>query len=280
MPFLIDTHAHVDADIYRNDLDAIIRRALDENIWIVAVGNDLASSMHAIEIAEQYQTGVFAAIGMHPKYISDHETTVEKLLDLNAFRKLAQHPKVVALGECGLDYHGLPDARFTHDPDFYKADLIRRNQHTVMRAFLLLAREFRLPLLLHCRDAHDDLLQLLTEWDHFNPGYTSRGIVHAYNGTWAQAKKYFALDFLLSLTGILTNGAYQTNIIHKAPLTRLVVESDCPHLTPDAWSMRRNEPAYLEQTVTALAGLRHLPTSSFATQITENTLKMLKKIPS
>lgn len=277
-PFLIDTHAHLDASIYQNDLDDIIRRSLDENIWIVAVGNDVASSQHAVELAEQYPQGVYAAIGLHPRYISSQETAVEKLIDLDAYRTLAQHPKVVAFGECGLDYHNLLDARFTHDPEFYKADLIRRNQHSVMRAFLLLAREFRLPLLLHCRDAHADLLQLLDEWDRFNPGYTSRGIIHAYNGTWAQAKKYFALDFMISLTGVLTHGAYQSEVIRKAPLKRLVVESDCPHLTPEAWSMRRNEPAYLEHTVTALAGLRKLPTSSFAVQMTENTLKMIKKI--
>ncbi len=277
MPFLIDTHAHLDSEIYRRDLDIVIKHALENDIWVVTVGSDYATSKLAVEIAERYPDGVYAAVGLHPKKVSGAELAEDKLLDLEKFHELASRPKVVALGETGLDYHELPELR-RNDPRRQQSERIKVNQKKVLGKFLQLSQELRLPLLLHCRDAHDELLPLLETWDKTSRGFDSRGIIHHFSGTWKDARRYFNVDFMVSVTGLLAHGAYQTEIIKKAPLNRLVLESDCPHLTPTAWSIRRSEPSYLSAVAKAVAGLRGLPLEKIAAATTQNALLVLNKL--
>ncbi|MFA6603553.1 MAG: TatD family hydrolase [Patescibacteria group bacterium] len=277
MPKYIDTHAHLDSDIYAQDLDIVVKHAQQNEVWAITLGSDYASSKRAVEIAERYPNGVYAAIGLHPLKVSAEELAEDKLLDLEKFSELARHPKVVALGECGLDYHELPDVPRRH-PQAHLAELIKANQKKVLRKFLQLSEELRLPLLLHCREAHDDLLELLETWDKTSRGFDCRGIVHCYSGNWKQARRYFNVDFMLSLTGLLTHGSYQTEIIKKAPLTRLVLESDCPHLTPDPFSIRRNEPSYLLSVAAAVAGIRGASIEEVSRTTTDNALKVLNKL--
>jgi len=277
MPKFIDTHAHLDSDIYAQDLDVVVKHAQQNDVWAVTLGSDYASSKRAVEIAERYPSGVYAAIGLHPLKVSAEELAEDKLLDLEKFSELARHPKVVALGECGLDYHELPDVPRRH-PQAHLAELIKANQKKVFRKFLQLSEELRLPLLLHCREAHEDALELLETWDKTSRGFDCRGIVHCYSGNWKQARRYFNVDFMLSLTGLLTHGSYQTEIIKRSPLTRLVLESDCPHLTPDPFSIRRNEPSYLTTVADAVAGIRGESVEVIAKTTTDNALKVLNKL--
>ena len=277
MPKFIDTHSHLDSDIYAQDLDIVVKHAQQNDVWAVTLGSDYASSKRAVEIAERYSSGVYAAIGLHPLKVSAEELAEDKLLDLEKFFELARHPKVVALGECGLDYHELPEVPRRH-PQAHLASLIKANQKKVLRKFLQLSEELRLPLLLHCREAHEDMLELLETWDKTSRGFDCRGIVHCYSGNWKQARRYFNVDFMLSLTGLLTHGSYQTEIIKKAPLGRLVLESDCPHLTPEPFSIRRNEPSYLTSVADAVAGIRGEPVELIAKTTTENALKVLNKL--
>lgn len=277
LPKYIDTHCHLDSEIYSRDLDIVVKHALDEGVWIVTLGSDYASSKRAVEIAERYPEGVYAAVGLHPRKIGAEVMADDKLLDIDKFAELAKHPKVVALGETGLDYHDLPpDART--DPKFHLVEQIKANQRQVFGRFLDLSRDLRLPLLLHCRDAHEEMIEMLETWDKTTRGFDSRGVVHCFSGTWKDARRYFNLDFMISVTGIVSHGAYQSEVIKKSPLSRLVVESDCPYLTPVPWSIRRNEPSYLPTVSEAIAAMRGDAPQQVAQETTGNALKVFSKI--
>jgi TatD DNase family protein len=273
---LVDTHAHLDASIYERDLETVVRSAEHEGVACITVGNDRASSERAIAIAERFPH-VYAAVGVHPNHIPTEEGATIDALELDRFSELARHPKVVAIGETGLDFHDLSqDYRFS--PDRATAERIRTMQKKVFGRFLQLAQETRLPLLLHCRDAHKEMLEMLEVWDRATPGFDARGIVHAFTGNWKDARRYFNLEFLVSVTGTITHGGYQGELLRKAPLTHLVLESDCPYVTPVPWGARRNEPAYLPLVTQAVASLRGTTATDIAAQTTFNCRRMFRKM--
>lgn len=276
MAYLIDTHAHLDSPIYEGDLDIVVRHAADDDIYAVTVGNDYRTSRRAVEIAEKYPS-VYAAVGMHPMHIRGDADAEDKLVDVQAFQELAGHPKVVAIGECGLDYHDFAHG-YRKGPGAREVEKIKSRQKKVLGSFLQLAREFRLPLLLHCRDAHKDMLFMLETWDKASPGFDSRGVVHAYSGTWKDARRYFNLEFMISITGLITHGAYQTEVVKKSPLNRIVLESDCPYATPIPWNIRRNEPAYLTVVADTVAGIRGATKDAVAAQTTMNCRNIFRKM--
>lgn len=278
MPRLIDTHAHLDNEIYRHDLEIVIKQALQDEVWMVTVGSDFASSQAALAIAEKYPIGVYAAIGLHPRKVSHEDLAEDKLLDVQKFHELASHPKVIAIGETGLDFSHLPTNARLEPETYHVAERIRSNQKKVFGHFLQLSQEFRLPLLLHCRDAHDEMLEMIETWDKTSRGFDCRGIIHHFSGTWKQARRYFNLDFMISVTGLLTHGGYLLETLKKAPLSRLVLESDCPHLTTTAWNLRRSEPSYLHSVAAALAGIRGEKVEAICAATTQNALKVLTKL--
>ncbi len=275
-PTIIDTHVHLDDSLYERDLDVVVRHAQDEGVWIITVGKDYTSSVQAVNIAERY-SNVFAAIGLHPLKIGGAVRSEDKLLDTSRYMELAKHPKVVALGETGLDFHDLPHGK-RKSPGFQLAERIKDNQRKVFARFLEMSRELRLPLMLHCREAHNEMLKLLETWDRATSGFDSRGVVHCFSGNWKQAKRYFNLDFMISVTGIMSHGGHQGELLKKAPLSRLLAESDCPHLTPIPWSIRRSEPAYVRSTAANLAGLRKMSTAEVESQLLQNALQVFKRI--
>ncbi|MFC1703152.1 TatD family hydrolase, partial [Patescibacteria group bacterium] len=240
MPRIIDTHAHLDSSIYDQDLWNVMERATQEDVWMVTVGNDYESSVRAVEIANEFEH-VYAAIGLHPTHVRSDVSADDRLMDLDKYYALAQDPKVVAIGETGLDFSDIPIYTRRH-PDAHKFDRIKDAQKKVLGRFLQLSQETRLPLLLHCRDAHEEMIEMLDTWDKATSGHDSRGIVHAFTGSWKDARRYFALNFMVSMTGIIMYGSYQTEMVKKMPLQHLVLESDCPYLTPTPWNLRRNEP--------------------------------------
>jgi len=275
---LIDTHAHLDDSIYERDLDIVIRAAQDEGVGIITVGNDYTTSVRAVNIADRY-SNVYAAIGLHPLKVGGAMRSEDKMVDIGRYKELAEHPKVVALGETGLDFHDLPQGG-RKSPEKELAERIKENQRKVFGRFLELSRELRLPIMLHCREAHEDMLKMLETWDRATSGFDSRGVVHCFSGTWKQARRYFNLDFMISVTGIVSHGGFQGELLKKAPLTRLLAESDCPHLTPVAWSIRRNEPAYITGVTANMAGLRKISIEEVEKQFLENARKVFKRIPS
>lgn len=276
MPLIIDTHAHLDDPAYSRDLDAVVQRALEEDVWIITVGHDLTSSRRAVEIAERYPMGVFAAVGIHPQHVKNDLGNPERLIDIDAYKKLALSKKVVAIGECGLDYKNLPEHATTIDREYFQADLARRNQKAVFKIMLGLAKDLRLPLLIHARDCEIETISMINEFNLAESGFDARGIVHSFSADFETAKAFWNLGFLTSMTGHVTHGAWSDSLIAKSPLSRLAIESDCPYLTPKPWGMRRNEPVYTISVVRAIAGIKGERFEDVAKEISKNVMGVLK----
>jgi len=229
---LADTHIHLHFPQFDADRAEVIARAIHCGVgYFLNVGTDLENSRRAVEIAEQY-AGVYAAIGFHP-----HESKHASDADLAALEKLIRHPKVVAIGEVGLDYY------HEHSP--------REAQVKVLKDFLCWYEQHGKPLIIHCRDAYEDLLGILRDFRK----YPYHGTLHCYSSDAATMKKYLELGFHIAFGGALT---YKKNdSLREAcalcPKERLLLETDAPYLPPQTKRGQRNEPLYM--TETALHGL-------------------------
>ena len=243
---LLDSHAHLDGSQFASDRDAVIQRAHDAGVRaLLAIGNgdgpdDIAC---AIPFAERYPW-IYASIGVHP-----HEARLLTPAHLEALERLAHHPRVIAIGEIGLDYH------YDHSP--------RDAQQHVFRQQLDVAAAVKLPILIHCRpsqgstNAWDDLLAILREqWAPTGLG----GVMHCFTGNLSQARASLDLGFILSFAGNISYPKAQ-NIRDAAamvPLDRFFLETDCPYLAPTPYRGKRNEPAYVIETTRHFAQLRNL----------------------
>lgn len=232
----IDTHAHVDHPRFDDDREEVLARAQAlEVVKIVNVGYNAISIRSTLALAEIYPF-VFAAIGWHPTEVGFFGDDEEHEL-----RRLLAHPKVVALGEIGLDYHW-----DTVHPTI---------QQEAFRRQIRLAREVGLPIVVHDRDAHDDVLRILEEEGAGEVG----GILHSFSGDASHAERGMALGFVLGFGGVVTfRRAAQRSLLSHIPLDRIVLETDSPYLTPHPHRGKRNEPAYVAivgQAVAELLGL-------------------------
>lgn len=232
---LIDTHTHLDDTRYDADREAMIERARQAGVeTFITIGCDLATSRAAVELAERYPF-IYASIGVHP-----HE--VRHIGDdwYDELRRLARHPKVVAYGEIGLDYH------YNHSPPKLQRDRFREQ--------VLLARECRLPVIIHTREAQEDTIAILREEQAADVG----GVFHCFTGDAKLAKDGLDLGFYLSFSGVVTfqNAATLREIAKTVPTDRLLIETDCPYLTPAPHRGKRNEPAYVKLVAETLASVR------------------------
>lgn len=276
---LFDTHAHLNLEAYDNDWREVAKRAQDVGIGIINVGIDLKSSKRAIEIAEEFPSGVYAAVGMHPS-----EVLVEQF-DGAEYEKLADHPRVVAFGEVGLDYYRLPDSIRPEEAGPIAAgrqiktpDEIKDLQKKVFKNFLELSEKTRLPLVIHCRDAHEDMINILENFNRESKGFDARGVMHCFSGNWDEAKRYFNLGFLISFTGVITFSKFEGDVLAKAPLDQIMAETDCPFLTPEPYRGKRNEPAYVEFVAREIARVKNTPYDEVVKITTENAKRLFKKI--
>jgi len=235
MSGIIDSHAHLTWESYAQDQKEVIERAFNKAVvQIVQAGTDIQSIPEMLRLSEDYPQ-IFVGVGVHP-----HEA---KFWDNDAgeiIRDVALHPKVVAVGECGLDYY------YNHSD--------RSAQLQAFRAQVMLAKELNKPLIVHCRDAWDDALAILEE----EGGGKVRGVFHCFTGGPDLLPRIEALDFYLSFSGILTF-ANAKNVQAAAPVARperLLVETDCPYLAPQPVRGKRNEPAYVWMVAQKLADLR------------------------
>jgi len=275
---LIDTHAHLNFEAFENDWRETAKRALLAGIKIINVGSNLKTSKRAIEIAEEFKEGVYAAVGLHPVHVLDEEVEIEE------YRKLAAHPKVVALGEIGLDYYRLPE---TIRPEgaggvaggrqIKSPEEIKNLQKEILLKFLKLGAEEKLPVIVHCREAHVDLIELLEDFDK-PAGSDARGVMHCFSGSWEEARRYFNLGFLISFTGIITFAHFEGEVLAKAPLEKIMVETDCPYLTPEPHRGGRNEPLYVEFVAREVARIKDKPYEEVAKITTENAKRLFLKI--
>ncbi|CAK8717580.1 TatD DNase family protein [Candidatus Electronema halotolerans] len=250
---LIDTHCHLDMAAYQPDLDQIIADARRCGVTrIITIGIDLPSSCRAAELAQCY-AGVYAAVGIHPH---DAESADEE-----TFRRLAElaaAPKVVGYGEIGLDYAK------NYSP--------KEVQLRVFARQLELAKELRLPLIIHDRDAHEDTLRLLREQGPFPHG----GVMHCFSGDAELARQVLDLGFYVSIPGIVTfpNAAMMREAVREVPTDRLLLETDGPFLAPVPFRGKRNLPQYLLHTAAAVAELKGVSLDDIARQTTVNAEKL------
>jgi TatD DNase family protein len=233
---LFDTHAHLHFPEFAADLSAVLQRARAAGVrFMVTIGTDVESSRAAVALAEHHPD-VYAAVGIHP-----HDAAQASEAALDELERLAQaSPRVVAIGETGLDY--------------YRNLSPRETQIQVFRRQLTLARQLGKPVLIHCREAHADALEVLRQEGIQGVG----GIMHCFSGDAAVASQCLDLGLLISLAGPVTypNARKLPEVVKLAPTDRLVVETDCPFLPPQPYRGKRNEPAYLPITAARVAELK------------------------
>ena len=277
---LIDTHAHLNFNAFRDDLDEVIKRTLAENIWVINVGSKYETSKKAVEIAERYGNGVFSAIGLHPmhsaaglvKIRTDPEegnfTTEGEGFDKEKYKELAKSEKVVAIGEIGLDYYYKPKTK-------RKLGLFKERQKEALLSQLGLAREIELPVIFHCRMAHQDLLEILKSKVKTQKSKI-QGVIHCFTGTWEQAREYLEMGFYLGFNGIVFKLDLD-EVIKKTPLEKILIETDCPYLTPPQVDVERNEPIFVNYIVGKITKIRGIDYQKIA-EITASNAKELFKI--
>jgi TatD DNase family protein len=247
---LIDSHAHLDFRQFSRDREAVIRRAREAGlVAIVNIGTGLVSSRRSVALAERYDF-IYAAVGIHP-----HDARTVDQGALEALRELAGHPKVVAIGETGLDY--------------YRDLSPRPVQRRAFRDQLDLAAELGLPVVVHSRDAHDDVLAALKDWE-------GTGVLHTYAAGPERLDEVMAMGFMIGLSGPVTytRATGLLEVARKVPLDRLLVETDCPYLTPEPHRGGRNEPAYVKLVAAQVAEARGVPLADIANRTTENTRRL------
>ena len=240
-PVLIDSHAHLQLPEFDADRDAVLQRARQAGVRaVVNIGIDLATTRASLEIARR-QPDVFTSLGVHPNASADADLES----DLAEIEALAADPKVVAIGEIGLDY--------------YRDRASRQRQRESCLRQLDLADRLDLPVVIHCRDAHQEMLPLLTDWVRSAPRRTERrGVIHCFSGSPAQAKAYIGLGYYVSLPGTVTfkSAPEAARVAREIPLERLLLETDAPFLAPEPYRGRRNEPAYVKLVAARIALLR------------------------
>ncbi|MDA8336791.1 MAG: TatD family hydrolase [Peptococcaceae bacterium] len=245
----IDTHAHLDDEQFAADLPAVLDRARAAGVGaIVNASYDLASAGRAAGMASVYPW-IYATCGIHP-----HGAAVVPEDYLERLRELLARPGVVALGEIGLDY--------------YRNLSPRADQQRVFREQLALARELNLPVVIHNRDAHADVFDILSS-DGVGP---AGGIMHCFSGGWEMAGRFMGLGLYISLAGpvTFTNAPRLAEVAQKLPLERILVETDCPYLAPHPYRGRRNEPAYVRLVAEKVALLRGMGVEELSARAAQN----------
>jgi len=279
---LIETHAHLDYPDFAADFDDVLRRATEAGVTrIITIGTSVESSRRAVELAEKYPN-IFAVIGVHPTYVEESGEDV-----ITPLRELAKNPRVVAIGETGLDYHRLPSVELakerktqvfakalqTSTEDQIEAGIhdgaYKSKQASMFEQQLDLAVELRLNVVIHQRDAWDDTLEIMKP-------YTGRlrGVFHCFGGSLEQANEVIDLDHLVSFTGIVTfkNGTAVRDVAARLPLFKFMVETDCPYLAPVPFRGKRCEPAHtriVAETIAAARGISLKDVAEMTTQTAE-----------
>ncbi|WP_342495143.1 TatD family hydrolase [Bacillus sp. FSL K6-0046] len=252
---LFDTHAHLNAEQYNEDLEQVIERAKSEKVEkIVVVGFDRPTITRAMELIEAYDF-MYAAIGWHP--VDAIDMTDE---DLAWIKELSQHEKVVAIGEMGLDYY------WDKSPKDVQKEVFRRQ--------IALAKEVNLPIIIHNRDATEDVVTILKEEGAAEVG----GIMHCFTGSLEIAKACMEMNFYISFGGPVTfkNAKKPKEVVKDIPSERLLIETDCPYLTPAPFRGKRNEPSYVKYIAEQIAELREMSFEELAALTTENAKKVFR----
>ncbi len=248
IPQFFDIHAHVNATQFDSDRAEVLSRMREAGVWSVQVGTDSKSSQDVAIMASFADDGVYASIGVHP--IDDRNECFDEVL----FTDIVAGKNVVAIGECGLDYSRQSDV------SDIAAEKVRQKE--LFEAQIDFALAHNLPLMIHCRDsdkkladAHRDVLAIFSTRKKL-AGSRLRGNIHFFSQTIDIAREYFALDFTISFTGVITFSREYDKVIQLAPLDRIMSETDCPYVTPIPHRGKRNEPIFVEEVVKKIAEIR------------------------
>jgi TatD DNase family protein len=261
---LVDTHAHLDFSQFDKDRDQVISRAADEGITrIVTVGFDLDSSRQTVALTSSYGN-LWACVGIHP-----HEASRATSEVLNSLRNLSKHHKVVAIGETGLDY--------------YRDRSPRDVQRRVFRKELDLAAEVGKPVVIHDRAAHEDIIHIIRTWAEDIASSNGKlqpplGVVHCYSGDLIMANELFDLGFYISIAGPVTypKATHLQELVSRLPLDRLLIETDCPFLSPHPHRGKRNEPANVKLIAQKISEIRNMPLEKISQMTTDNARRLFR----
>jgi TatD DNase family protein len=280
MPKYIDIHSHVNFKAFDEDRDETMKRALDNDTWVINVGTQIDTSRKAVEMANRYEEGVYAIIGLHPIHtgVSYHDekelgeggkefTSRGEIFNSEEYKKLLSNTKVVGIGECGLDYYHM------------NKESIEKQKEAFIEQ-IKLANEFNLPLMLHIRnnpkdkthDAYMDALEILKKYS--NVKRDMRGDVHFFAGSAEDAKKFIDFGFTLSFTGVITFTEDYDEIISNTPLDMIMSETDSPYVTPVPHRGKRNEPSYVREVVKKIAKVKNLPEPEVAEAVIKNAKRV------
>jgi TatD DNase family protein len=251
---LTDTHTHLDSPLFNEDREATIQRALEQGITrIVNIGFNRETIPTTMQLVEAYDF-IYGAVGWHPQDAKDMLPE-----DLAWIERLCRHDKIVAIGEIGLDYYWDTSPKET--------------QQRIFREQIQLARRIKLPIVIHNRDAHHDILQILKEEKASEVG----GIMHCFSGSWETAKQCLDMNFYISFGGPVTfkNAKQPKEVLAQVPLDRLLLETDAPYLTPHPYRGKRNESAYVRLVAESAAQIHGLSIEEISQITTNNAIRLL-----
>lgn len=276
---LIDTHAHLNFNVFRKDLGEVIQKSLENSIWIINIGTNFLTSKKAVEIAEKYEKGVYASIGLHPinldtglvKMRTDEieGSHFEKEFNFEKYKELAKSKKVIAVGEIGLDYYWKPKTK-------KKLELFKEKQKYLLIKELNLAKELSLPVIFHCRMAHQDLITFLLENSEIKP---KKAVAHGFVGNLEELKKYLDFGFYIGFNGIIFKKIEEINFEENSkntPLDRSLIETDCPYLTPTNFHEKKNNPLGIRYVAQRIAEMKNISFDKVAETTTQNAKKLFK----
>ncbi len=253
-PWLIDTHAHLDFNQFDADLEEVLYRAGMNGVrQIITIGIDLATSRKSVALAEKHAM-VYASVGIHP-----HDVAKAGAEDLEEIESLLQHPKVVALGEVGLDFY------YNYSPE--------EVQRKYLRLFLDWSLKKEIPLIIHTRDADEAILSILRE--RSRAGW--RGVFHCFSGDAHMAERVLEMGFDISFTGNITfKNSAAAGVMRGVPLARLMIETDCPFMAPVPHRGKRNEPAYVQLVAQKIAEVKGCSFAAVAAATTANARELFQ----
>lgn len=273
---IIDTHSHLNFSAFEKDREKVIKDCLEKEIWMINVGTNFETSKKAVEISESFEKGVFAAVGFHPIHLKTDLVKVKLDKDelkkenkeefsYESYKKLALSKKVVAIGEIGLDFWYRPKTK-------KKLFLFKEKQKELFLNQLKLAKELKLPLIFHCRLAYDDLLFILKKEEK-----KISGVIHCFTGNLNHLKEFLKMGFYIGFNGIIfkkIEGINFKEIIKTTPLDRILIETDCPYLTPPECKKERNDPTCLPFIIKEIAKIKKEKPERIAEITTQNAKKL------
>lgn len=276
---MFDTHCHVQFNGFKNDADEVMKKCGEQGMILNLVGTQKDTSRAGVEMAQKYPFA-YASIGLHPvhlfsTHIDEEESSFisrEEEFDYEYYKKLGQNPKVIAVGECGLDLHRLPEGKTVEE-------VLERQKKTFTLQYKL-AQELNVALVIHCREAHQQLIDLLKTFTS-----SVRGTVHCYTSNWHFAKQYLDLGLHIGFTGIITFPPKKTDpqnqldlleVVKNCPLDRIVIETDAPYLAPQVYRGKRCEPPMVREVIKKIAQIKNLDMADVEKATTENAKRLFK----